>query len=261
MSFNIRYNNPNDGENSWPNRDQNVRSMVQFNKVDLLGLQEVLKNQLDDLVRLLPEYDHFGVGRRDGKEGGEYSPIFFKNEKFKLLDGGTYWLSETPNVPSKGWDAALNRIVTWVKLLDKSNNMVFYHFNTHFDHQGIVARKESAKLLVKLIFQTAGKSPASLTGDFNFTSKDEPYDVLTKSGAIEDGIVLFDAGVVSEVPHHGPTGTWTGFESAGTPGEKIDFIFVKNNFRVLRHGVLSDTFDGKFPSDHMPVLTEIVIIN
>jgi endonuclease/exonuclease/phosphatase family metal-dependent hydrolase len=196
------------------------------------------------------------VGRADGKTGGEFSAIFYRKARFKSLESSTFWLSETPNVPSKGWDAAFPRIVTWVRLRDIKTGKTFFHFNTHFDHRGERARQESAQLLLDRIRETAGNLPVVVTGDFNFTESSDGYQLLT--GNNSDRFVLRDARYSSQHEHHGPTSTFNEFKAL-VSGKKIDYVFVKGSIRVIQHGVLSDTWDGRFPSDHSPVLAEIVI--
>lgn len=250
MSFNIRYDEPRDGVNAWSNRKALVASMIRFHHADLVGVQEALKSQMDELGALLPEYLWVGVGRADGKTGGEYSAIFYRKSRFKSLESATFWLSETPNVPSKGWDAALPRIVTWIKLRDLTTRKTFFHFNTHFDHRGEKARTESARLLLNKISQTAQALPVVVTGDFNFTEDADGYQLLKSA--------LLDGRYVSQQGHYGPTSSFNEFKAL-VPEKKIDYVFVKGNIRVLQHGVLSETWYGRFPSDHCPVLAEIVI--
>lgn len=261
MTFNVRYDEPRDNANAWPHRKELVASMIRFHNADLVGVQEALKRQLDDLDSLLPEYARVGVGRADGKTAGEYSAILYRKTRFMSLESSTFWLSETPNVPSSGWDAAYPRIVTWVKLKDLKTGKIFFHFNTHFDHRGDTARKESARLLLNRINQTAGDLPVVVTGDFNFTESSDGYQLLTgkSSGESERSkSALRDTRYFSEHGHHGPTSTFNEFKAL-VPGMKIDYVFVKGSIRVIQHGVLSDTWDGRFPSDHLPVLAEIVI--
>lgn len=259
MSFNIRYDEPRDKENAWPNRKKLVASMIRFHQSDLVGLQEALKRQLDDLSDLLPEYAWLGVGRADGKTGGEFSAILYRKNRFNALEASTFWLSETPNAPSKGWDAAYPRIVTWAKFRDKQTGTVFFHFNTHFDHRGIRSREESARLLLHRIDLLAHRLPAVVTGDFNFTESSRGYEILIAKGAESKNpaLRLRDARYISEHGHYGPTSTFNEFKGL-IPLMKIDYVFVKGNVRVLQHGALSDTWDGKYPSDHLPVLAEIV---
>jgi len=258
MSFNIRYNNPGDGENAWIHRKDIAASMIRFHGADIAGLQEALKGQIDDLTELLPEYGWYGVGRDDGVEAGEFMVILYRRNRFELLDKATFWLSQTPDSVSMGWDAACYRTVTWCKFKDMATGKVFFHFNTHFDHRGRQARIESARLLVEKVKEIAGDYPVVITGDFNTGSTSEPYGILTGAENINENEFFKDARLISEQGHHGPTGTSTGFTSI-RPGRQIDYIFIKNRVQVLKHGFLSDTFDGRFPSDHLPVLAEVII--
>jgi endonuclease/exonuclease/phosphatase family metal-dependent hydrolase len=261
MTFNIRYDEPRDKENAWPNRKELVASMIRFHHADLVGLQEALKRQIDDLQRLLPEYAWVGVGRDDGKVGGEFSAIFYRKSRFINLARATFWLSETPDVPSKGWDAAYPRIVTWVKLKDNATGKTFFQFNTHFDHRGVRAREEGGRLLLQQIDKIAGRLPAVVTGDFNFKEDTVGYQILTGKNPAKDSgshAVLQDARYLSKGGHHGPTSTFNEFKSL-VPDMKIDYVLIKGKVRVLQHGALSDTWNGRFPSDHLPVLAEVVI--
>ncbi|HXG63584.1 MAG TPA: endonuclease/exonuclease/phosphatase family protein [Blastocatellia bacterium] len=255
MSFNIRYNNPGDGQNAWPQRKRMVASMFRFHRADLVGVQEALKDQIDDLETLLPEYGWCGVGRSDGKLGGEFSAIFYHKGRFDLLESSTFWLSETPQVAgSKGWDASLPRIVTWAKFRDKATKLTFFHFNTHFDHKGARARAESARLLLTQVGKIARNSPVVVTGDFNANESSEPYRILTTGDEAQGK--LQDARYVSANGHHGPTSTFNNFGPL-IPGAKIDYVFLKGGVRALQHGVLADHWDGRWPSDHLPVLAEV----
>lgn len=257
VSYNVRYNNPADGENAWPYRKEKVAGLLHFHKTDIAGLQEVLKSQLNDLALLMPDFGWFGVGRTDGDSLGEYAPVFYRKTRFKVLEWDAFWLSETPDIPSKGWDAALNRIVTWGAMEDRHSGKRFYIFNTHFDHMGETARQESAVLLLNKVESIAGPAPAVITGDFNFTSTSDPYQILTDAS---DPWHIRDALQVSERPHYGPVSTFGGgFDEACKDGEKIDYIYVKNQVRVIRHGILTDSWAGICPSDHMPVFSEITI--
>lgn len=262
MSFNIRYPNPDDGFNYWPKRKELAASMIRFHEADIIGLQEAQRNQLDDLTAMLPGYQWFGVCRTDGSTtpdpDNEFSAIFYRTDRFERLEGHTFWLSPTPEtVGSKGWDAALPRIVTWAKFRDLKTNRTFYHFNTHFDHRGENARIESAKLLVAKIAEIAGSAPVVITGDFNSNETTEPYQILTNRHH-PSGLV--DALTISQTPHHGPMGTTTNnFLFPGVPGQRIDFIFIKNQVKVLKHANLSDSWSGRLPSDHLPVIAKIQI--
>ncbi len=261
MTFNIRYNNPDDGVNAWPNRKDRVAEMIGARyEAGLAGLQEVKKDQLDDLIERLPEYDCTGVGRDDGKTGGEYTPIFYRKDRFQYLGGNTFWLSETPDViASKSWDTSLTRIATWARFKDRKTGKIFYMFNTHFDHRGQQARKESAKLIWKKITEIAGSTPVVLTGDFNCRESSQPYAVLTGKLPIGNGTFsgLTDARYVSNTPHEGPTSTFTNWKEHGPPETKIDFIFIGNQIRVWTHKILPDKFGEYYPSDHLPVLADV----
>ena len=248
MSYNIRLNLASDGPNAWPHRREAVAALVRFHQADLLGIQEALPDQLADLDARLPEYARFGVGRT-AERGGEHSAIYYRRDRFEVLQHDTFWLSETPAVAgSKGWDGAYERIATWGHLRDRSTGARFYHFNTHLDHVGKVARREGARLIAARIGALSGDAPVLVTGDFNDLPSSPSYLTMTS--------LLRDAFTVSRTPHHGPASTWNAFRAI-EPGRRIDFIFVRG-FDVLRHGILSETIDGaRFPSDHLPVLAEV----
>ncbi len=254
MTFNIRYDTPDDGENAWPNRKEMAAGVIRFHQADFAGLQEALLSQIQDLEERLPEYEWIGVGRTDGETQGEYTPIFYRPDRFELLDSDTFWLSETPEVPgSKSWDAALERIATWGLFRDVRTGSRFIVLNTHFDHIGTEAREESAKLILSRLEEIAPDEPAIVMGDFNTTDETAPYRVLTDSN---NG--LRDAYVATTSPHYGPASTWTGFDAV-VEDRRIDFVFTSDDVDVRRHGILSETIDGRFPSDHLPVLAEVVI--
>jgi endonuclease/exonuclease/phosphatase family metal-dependent hydrolase len=257
MTYNIRYagDEKTEGINSWNNRKELVASIIKTYKADIVGLQEALKVQLGDLTKLLPDFAWVGVAREDGKEGGEYSAIFYNKKRFEVLEDSTIWLSETPEKPSIGWDAAYNRVITWAKFKDKVTSKIFYHFNTHFDHQGEMARLESANLLNDKVAEIVGKTPAVITGDLNFTPESKGYKILT--GGRRN--YLFDAQKISKIDSSGSNITWNDFGNSLEDGYKIDYIFIKNNFEVNKHQIITDTFDGRYPSDHMPVLAEVRI--
>lgn len=253
MSFNIRYDEPRDKENAWPNRKELVASMIRFHRADLVGVQEALKHQLEDLEKLLPGYHWVGVGRDDGKEAGEFSAILYRKSRLAIIENATFWLAEKPSVPgSKGWDAAFPRIVTWAKFQDSASGKTFFHFNTHFDHRGVRAREESARLLLERIESIAGSTPLIVTGDFNFNEASTGYKILVGKDSLRD------ARYASQHGHHGPTSTFNEFKAL-VPEWRIDYVMVKGSVKVLQHGALADTWDGQFPSDHLPVLAEVLI--
>jgi endonuclease/exonuclease/phosphatase family metal-dependent hydrolase len=257
MTFNIRYNNPADSLNAWPFRIDKVSSQVMFHEADIVGVQEALFEQIQDMDRRLTKYKYVGVGRDDGKQKGEFSAIFFDTTRLQLLRSQTFWLSETPQVPgSKSWDAAITRLVTWAEFRDKKTQKRFFIFNTHFDHIGKVARAESAKLLLRYSAEIAGSIPYIVTGDFNATPEQEPIQLLTNT---KNPSYLIDTKSVSATPHYGPTGTFNGFQSQETGDLPIDYIFIKNGVKVLKHATLSETWKGRFSSDHFPVLARVII--
>ena len=254
MTFNIRYDNPNDAPNHWDNRRDWVGELIRFYNADFVGMQEVLHNQLQDMMKRLPKYDHLGVGRDDGRRGGEYSAILYRSDKFELLDSSTFWLSESPEKPgSKSWDAAFPRVVTWGVFREKASGKRFFVFNTHFDHQGVVAREESARLLLKKINDIAGQTPAIITGDFNADTGSEAYRILTRG---EDG--LTDAYHAAAAPY-GPEWTYTAFGKLPLKERKrIDYIFINQPMKVEEYVIISEQRGAVFPSDHLPVMAEIV---
>nr|WP_121269155.1 endonuclease/exonuclease/phosphatase family protein [Pedobacter schmidteae] len=248
MSYNIRYNNTQDGVNAWPLRKDNVKALVKFHDADILCVQEALALQVDQLLENT-NFDMVGVGRTDGKRDGEFSAIYYDKSRFSKKDGGTFWLSETPDRPSKGWDAAIVRICTWVKLYDKWNKKDFIVFNTHYDHVGVTARIESAKLIKQKIMEIAPTLPVVLTGDLNVTPETEAIATIKS--------FLTDAKEATVEPAYGPEGTFNAFKFNAPLKEKIDYIFVNKSFNVQKFGVLTDSKDQKYPSDHLPVMARL----
>ena len=251
ITFNIRLNTSSDGLNAWPNRIEMVTGLLKFHEPDIFGLQEALYNQIEDLQNNLPDYEWFGVGRDDGKKEGEFSPIFFNKSNFILIDQNTFWLSETPEIPSKSWDSSLNRIVTWGRFKSKITGKQFLVFNTHFDHRGVEARKQSAILIRKKIEEmTKDKNlPVILTGDFNLTPDQEPISHIKK--------YLSDSREVSEQPPYGPVGTFNSFDWNAPMEGRIDYIFVQGSIKVLKYAVLTDSKEKRWPSDHLPVFAKV----
>jgi endonuclease/exonuclease/phosphatase family metal-dependent hydrolase len=255
MSFNIRYDNPGDKENSWPNRREMVAATIRFHKADIAGLQEALYTQVKDLETLLPEYGWFGVGRDDGRESGEYTPVFYLKSRFTVLHRSFFWLSDNPEEPGKAWDAACPRIATWGKIEDIRTERIFFFFNTHFDHVGEMARIKSAELLLEKIDEAIGDHPVILTGDFNCTEKELPYKILTSGKNQIPG--LSNVRDLSRFKPYGTTQTFNGFRNTILPDRRIDFIFVRKIDHVLRFGTISEQWDGRFVSDHNAVIAEI----
>ncbi|MCK3683005.1 endonuclease/exonuclease/phosphatase family protein [Maribellus sp. YY47] len=253
MTFNIRLNTPADGENAWPNRVTMVNGLLDYYDADIFGLQEAFIGQIKDVEGGLPGFEWIGVGRDDGDKAGEFSPLFFNTAKFILLDNGHFWLSENCDKPGLGWDAACNRIVIWGKFQSKVSGKKFFVFNTHFDHQGVEARKNSALLIRDKIKEIARNSgfPVILMGDFNLTPESEPIAMIKK--------YMADSRELSEEPPFGPIGTFQGFKMDAPMKDRIDYVFVNSKVKVLKYGVLADFKDHRFPSDHFPVLVKIVL--
>ncbi|MBN7811693.1 endonuclease/exonuclease/phosphatase family protein [Algoriphagus sp. H41] len=249
-TFNIRWDNPGDKGNLWQDRASKVIHLVQFHKIGLLGTQEGLHHQIKELSQGLG-YEYLGVGRDDGAEKGEYTAILFDPKRYKLEDSGTFWLSPTPDTPSKGWDASLNRICSWGKFKDQDGKR-FFVFNIHYDHIGQEAREESSKLVAAKAKEiNASNLPAIWMGDFNVTPDNPAYQTITSSP------VWKDARLISKLPAYGPAGTFTGFDWEKMPDGIIDHIFVSGKVDVLRHGILTDNYGKKYPSDHFPVMVEL----
>ena len=250
-SYNVRLAIASDTGNLWVNRAPAVAALIRFHDFDLFGTQEGFKHQLEDIRSALPQYDYAGVGRDDGKDKGEHASIFYRKDRFKLLKKGDFWLSQTPEVPSKGWDATCcNRICSWVYLQDNKTKKKFFVFNAHFDHQGVVARKESSKLILERIKSIAGKEPVILTGDFNGDHASEWYQTIANSGVLKD--------TYKQVKHpYALSSSFNGFGRSPYRDEIIDHVFTTHHFTVGKWGLLTDTYQGKYPSDHFPVLVRL----
>jgi endonuclease/exonuclease/phosphatase family metal-dependent hydrolase len=253
MTYNIWYANPDAGENIWENRREGVVQAILDQKTDIAGLQEVLYDQLTYLEEKLPDYAWVGAARDDGKQKGEFAPVFFRKQRFELLGSRNFWLSETPDsAGTLGWDAACVRIVTWAKFRERNSSSEFVVFNTHFDHEGDTARLNSAMLLKEKIAAIAGDQPVIVTGDFNCKRDSEPYIVLTgESGKIK----LNDSRYASAFRTLRPDYSYIGSEFKGVPGEIIDHIFVSQAFGIISSKILENCNYRRCPSDHLPVIT------
>ena len=257
MSFNIRLNVASDSLNAWPYRKDNLASQVLFHQTHILGVQEALNDQMFDLQQRLPGFKFTGVGRDDGRTKGEFSAIFYDTARLSLIKGETFWLSLTPSVPgSKSWDAAITRVVSWGYFKDSVTGKSFFVFNTHFDHLGQIARHESAKLLKRRVAEIAKDEPVIIMGDFNARPADPPIRELI---AEEDPLRFRDTKTLSVRGHYGPDGTFNGFRSMEVNDQPIDFIFIKGNWKVLRHATISQTWKGRFASDHFAVFAELLL--
>lgn len=248
-TYNLRYSNKGDSTagNGWGQRFPEAARLIQFQDLDLFGTQEAKFHQLNELTDSLPGYKWVGVGRDDGKLGGEFSAIFYKQAKYKLLKSGNFWMSTVTDKPNKGWDAMFPRLCTWAQFKEVKTGFTFYFFNLHMDHVGVVARRESAKLVLQKVKQMAGNIPTILTGDFNVDQLSDSYAVINDSGLLKDTYVLSPIKLA-------PSSTFNSFD-ANTAGDKrIDHVFVTKDFKVLRYGILTNTYHGRVPSDHYPVV-------
>ncbi len=243
MSYNIRYAAASDGDNVWENRKEKLPALIQKYDPDLVGLQEAMHHQLMDILKALPQYSYIGVGRDDGKEKGEYSAILYKKDRFTVDSNKTTWLSETPDVAgSKSWDAAITRVLTRGVFTDKKSNKKFIYFNTHFDHIGKEARKNSAGIIVEAIKKESNNLPVIVTGDFNSQPTEEPYKVV--SGFLKDARGTSDQG------------TFCNFKVNSQPCNLIDYIFYNSKLKTRNYQVITDNNGTYYPSDHLPVLVE-----
>lgn len=251
MSFNVRYDESfydaaNTSMDNWPNRREFQVALLNFHRPEVIGMQEPLGHQVQYFAENLSDYKWIGVGREDGENEGEYNPIFYKADKIEALSSGTFWLSQNPDKVSKSWDAGYTRICTWALFQFKESESKFYFFNTHFDSKGENARLESAKLINEKINDLDSDIPVIVTGDFNFTEDSEVYTEITSNG-------LSDSKKASIEEPYGPEGTFNGFKFNQAPKQRIDYIFVNQNVKVQRYGVLTDSYNQRYPSDHLPV--------
>ena len=273
-TFNIR--NANGGDsingNGWGQRCPYIAQLVQFHGFEIFGTQEGKYPQLQDLKAAMPGYDYIGVGRDDGKQAGEFSAIFYKTDRFEVLEHGDFWLSPETDHPNKGWDAALPRICTWGKFKEKNSGFEFIYFNLHMDHIGVQARSESAKLILQKVKEQPSHIPVILSGDFNVDQTNESYALLNNSGVMRDAYEMADL-------RYAPNGTFNGFHPDRMTTSRIDHIFLSDDFQILKYGILTDTYrtpvkesaekekngnfpkevsmqkyEARMPSDHFPVM-------
>ena len=282
-SYNIRLKVSSDSVkgNVWEKRCQVICDQVNFMSPDIFGAQEVLHTQLVDMLAGLDGYDYIGVGRDDGNTGGEYAAIFYKTNRLRLLDSGNFWLSETPDRPGLGWDAACVRICTWGKFARQTatDDEAFFFFNLHMDHVGVVARREAAKLIVQKISEIAPGAPVIVTGDFNVDQNDEIYSIFTQSGLLKDSYIASRLNFAEN-------GTFNSFDTGLYTDSRIDHIFVSPAISVDAYGILTNSYwtpDGasegqlkghdapqqidfsrytrRQPSDHYPVFVRLGSLN
>lgn len=236
-SYNLRYDNEEDQKNGngWEKRMPVIANMIRFHGMDLIGTQEGLQHQLTELKDFLPNYEYIGVGRDNGVSEGEYSAIFYRNDIYELLDNGNFWLSQTPDVPGKGWDAACTRICTWGKFKEKNSGLEFMVFNLHMDHEGEKARKESVTLVQQKIKELSNGLPVILTGDFNADQTESVYRTLTQTGTLVDTYE-------KSATRYAVNGTFNNFNPDGYNDSRIDHVFVSPAFKIKKYGILTDTY-------------------
>ena len=250
MTYNIKYANENDGENSWSFRKSHITNQLKFYEPEIFGVQEALLSQLEHFKESLQQYEYIGVGRNDGMQTGEFSAIFYKSEMFTVLEKGTFWLSETPSKPSIGWDAAYERICTYALFQKVDSEEKFWVFNTHFDHVGETARQNSAALILKKIKELNKEDyPVILTGDLNLEPDSEPVKLITKTFSDSRGL--------AENVTFGPEGTFNNFQFQEPVTRRIDYVFTSPEIEVLKYAVLTDSKDLRYPSDHFPVFVRL----
>lgn len=256
MTYNIRLDLASDGPNAWPHRKEMVAEIIRHEAPDIFGLQEVLLHQKRDLEAALPAYVLAGAGRDDGLEAGEFSPVGWRRDRYEALDSGTFWLSPTPAVPGKAWDAAYPRVASWVLLQDRASGQRLRVLNTHFDHVGAAARIESARLVMAWARDPryAGV-PAIILGDFN--SVPSSASMMLLADHAQSGLRL--ASAASAMPPYGPPGTFNGFKIDAADAAPIDHIFVSDGLTVMRHATLTQHWEGRLPSDHYPVVAELLV--
>lgn len=250
MTYNIKYDNTQDTVNNWNDRKESMVKLIRHYDPIVVGMQEVLHRQITYLDSALTDFSYIGVGREDGRQKGEYSPIFYNRSKLKVLESDTFWLSPTPDKISIGWDAALERICTYALFESRDDRHKFYVLNTHFDHRGPKAREKSVALILKKIKEiNVHDHPLVLTGDFNLSPEEEPIKHLKKN--------LHEGMDHTIKPFYGPSGTFTGFDPDRTVDHKIDYIFVKD-FAVASYIHIDDRMENnKHISDRLPVLATL----
>ncbi len=251
MTWNIRSDKPEDGEHSWPHRKDLAADLIRSVDPDLAGLQEVLPRQLEDLESALPQYYRIGDGR-EGGGSGEYCPILYRADRITLLRDGTFWLSDTPDLPgSIGWDAAHPRIATWGSFQHQETGEIFFHFNTHLDSGGSESRRRSTPLLLDVMRMEAESAASVLSGDFNLTDDREEYRMITER--------MRDSRSAAGNNASGPEITFIGpgFEAGKHAGRRIDYLFVTDDFEVRSFTVRDDSRKGFHPSDHFPVIADL----
>jgi endonuclease/exonuclease/phosphatase family metal-dependent hydrolase len=252
MSFNIRVNTASDGANDWPHRREIAAAAIRFHQADLVGVQEAYRDMAVDVQQRLPGYGYVGAGTSDGRDGGAINALFWRESRLELLRWETIWLSETPQTPGTGWDAAFPRTATYAVLRERRSGAALHVFNIHLDHEGERAREQSALLLAERVNALPADARVILLGDFNCNQDTAPLRVINQHTKLRN------AREISLTGHYGPSGTFTGFAGPQYTGPLIDHIFVRGLI-VQQHGALPDHHDGRLPSDHFPVLAEVLV--
>jgi endonuclease/exonuclease/phosphatase family metal-dependent hydrolase len=257
MSFNIRYGTAKDGENHWTARREMLFDVVCEQDADLVGLQEALASQIDEIVAAVPMYAVVGVGRDDAARAGEYSAILFRKDRFRVAEAGTFWFSDTPSVPgSKSWGNNITRICTWARFVDRDGRS-FYHFNLHLDHESQPSRERSTELLKQRIDARAvAKEPVVVTGDFNVGERNPALPVLVGRGPGDGTAAFLDTFRVRH-PDDTAVGTFTAFKYGATGGEKIDYVLVQPGTDVLAADIVRTSRNERYPSDHFPIVARV----
>ena len=256
MTFNVRYDNPDDAPNNWAQRKEAAAKMINYYAPDVFGAQEVLHHQLTDLKKLLPNYEALGVGRLDGKEAGEYAPVFYNKHRFEMVKYGNFALSEHPtHFGEKGWDAACERMATWVILKDIQTSKTFFFINTHLDHVGLVAQRMGAKLIQKKAVELGKGLPIIVTGDFNVTAESDAFLAMTEDGLLKDSRAIAPI-------CYGPNWSFHAFGTVSLEERPlIDHIFVSKEFKIFSSRVIDDRAKNGagYLSDHNPVMVKLLI--
>lgn len=257
MSFNIRYGTAKDGENHWTARREMLFDVIREQNADLVGLQEALASQIDEIVAAVPTYAVVGVGRDDAARAGEYSAILFRKDRLQVAEAGTFWFSDTPSVPgSKSWGNNITRICTWTRFVDRDGRG-FYHFNLHLDHQSQPSRERSAELLKQRIEGRAvTKEPVIVTGDFNVGESNPALLTLVGRGSGDSPAPFVDTFRVRH-PDATAVGTFTGFKFGATGGDKIDYVLVQPGTEVMGADIVRTSRNERYPSDHFPVVAKV----
>lgn len=257
MTYNIRLDIASDGDNRWDNRRALVAGQMRLFAPDIFGMQEVQPNQLSHVKADLPGYAIIGGGRDNGSDKGEASPLGLRKDRWTLLSSGQFWLSPTPDKPGKAWDADYPRVATWAHVKARSGTKRMLVVNTHFDHVGKQARLESARQLSNWIAANRGKQEyVVLMGDFNTSADSPPLMLLKQEGAPS---TLRDSRDVSASPPFGPSGSFTGFDYARREDKAIDHILIGPDIAVSQHSIVEQTVGGRLPSDHWPVVADLVL--